>query len=90
VVATARICLRGRGSESPWGYLCFLILARRRLYTGMKLGMGSAGRGNGKGRIENDRTWEWAVREEGMGMGEAKQGMMAEHGMTNYSCSLNK
>jgi hypothetical protein len=28
--------------------------------------------------------------EEGMGMREAEQGMVAEHGMTDYSCSLNK
>jgi hypothetical protein len=48
-VATFRICLRGHRFESPWGHLCFLILARR-------------------------------------GLSE----MMAEHGMTNYSCSLNK
>jgi hypothetical protein len=50
VVATASICLRGRGSN-PFGAMCiFLILARRRLYGGMRMRMRFAGRGN-----ENDR-----------------------------------
>jgi hypothetical protein len=45
------ICLRGRGFESPWGHLCFLILARRGMYGGM--GIGFAGRGNEKDRTRN-------------------------------------
>jgi hypothetical protein len=44
-VAVARICLRGRGFESTWGHVCFLILARRELYGGMRMGIGCAGRG---------------------------------------------
>jgi hypothetical protein len=34
-VVTACICLRGREFESPWGHLCFLILAKCGLYVGM-------------------------------------------------------
>jgi hypothetical protein len=30
-------CLRGRGFKSPWGHLCFLILARRGMYGGMRM-----------------------------------------------------
>jgi hypothetical protein len=32
----------------------------------MRIEMGFAGRGNEKGRIENDRIWEWAMRGGGM------------------------
>jgi hypothetical protein len=34
------ICLMGHGFESLWGYLCFfnLILARREMYVGMRMG----------------------------------------------------
>jgi hypothetical protein len=51
-VTTASICLRGHEFESPWDHVYFLILARRRLYGGMGIGMGMrfAGRGN-----ENER-----------------------------------
>jgi hypothetical protein len=45
VVATASICLRGRGFESLWGHVYFLILAWHRLYGGMGMGLGFAGRG---------------------------------------------
>jgi hypothetical protein len=71
-----------------------LILARRWLYEG--IGMGFAGRRN-----ENDRYRMVAEHGNGLcvgrrvgkaeqGMGIAEQGMVAEHGMTDYYCSLNK
>jgi hypothetical protein len=66
VVATASICLRGCGFESPWGHVYFLILARRRLYGGMRMRMSFAGRGN-----ENDRYIEWW---QNMGMDYARGG----------------
>ena len=50
-VATASICLRGRGFESSWGHVCFFFLARRGLYGGMR--MGFAGRENEKDRTKN-------------------------------------
>jgi hypothetical protein len=48
------------------------------------MGMGFAGRGNEKDRTNNrnDRTWEWERN--------GRTGMVAEHGMTDYYCSLNK
>jgi hypothetical protein len=63
-------------------YVCFLILARRGMHMGMR--MGCAGRGNGKGRIRNEndrtcncgRTWEWVVQ--GGGMRKADVGCTRE------------
>jgi hypothetical protein len=51
------ICLRDRGFESLWGHLYFLILARRGLYVGMRMGMrmSFAGKGNENGRIGNGK-----------------------------------
>jgi hypothetical protein len=44
----------GRGFESPWCHLCFLILARRELYGRMGIEMDFARRGNAKGRTRNE------------------------------------
>jgi hypothetical protein len=62
----------------------FLILARRGLYGGMRMGMrmSSTGGGNEKDRIknENDRHENGTV---------AEQEWWQNTGMTDYSCSLN-
>ena len=52
-------------------------IARRGLYMGMRIGMSFAGRENEKGRTGNDITC-------------GEKGMVAEHEIVNYSCSLNK
>jgi hypothetical protein len=62
VVDVASICLRGCGFKSPWGHVYFLILARCRLYEGMRMGMSFAGREN-----ENDRYRMVAEHENGEG-----------------------
>jgi hypothetical protein len=43
-VAIARIFLRGHVFESPWGHLCFSILATCGMYGGMRMRMGFSGR----------------------------------------------
>jgi hypothetical protein len=52
-------------------------ISRRGLYVGMRIGMSFAGRENEKGRTGNAIT-----------CGEKR--MVAEHGIVDYSCSLNK
>jgi hypothetical protein len=69
VVATPSICLRGYGFESPWVRI-FLILARLRLYGGMRMGMGFAGRGN-----ENDRYRMVAEHGNGLCAGRSERKM---------------
>jgi hypothetical protein len=73
-------------------------------FTGNENGNGLYEEGNGKDRIRNrndrtrngGRTWEWAVCEEKrmwkaeQEMRMAEHGMVAEHVMTSYPCSLNK
>jgi hypothetical protein len=81
--------------SNPLGAMCiFLILARRRLYGGMRIRMGFAGRGN-----ENDRYRMVAEHENGLctGRRESKrqntewaEQRMTERGMADYYCSLNK
>ena len=56
--------------------MCFLILARRGLYGGMRMGMSFAGGGNEKDRIKNEND------RHGNGNG-------GRTGMADYSCSLN-
>jgi hypothetical protein len=74
--------------SNPLENMCvFLILARRGLYEGMRMGMSFAGGGNEKDRIknENDRY----------GNGNGGRTRMTEQewwqntGMTDYSYSLN-
>jgi hypothetical protein len=61
----------------------FLILARRGMYGGMRMGMGMSFTGGGN---EKDRTKN--VNDMGMGM-VAEQEWWQNTGMTDYSCSLN-
>jgi hypothetical protein len=54
----------------------------------MGMGMSFAGRGTGK--IGNERT-EHGIEKHGTRNGnDGRTGMVAEHGMTDYSWSLNK
>jgi hypothetical protein len=65
----------------------FLILGRR-LYGGTGMKMGFAARGIIMIDIDIE-WWEWTVREEER-IRKAEQGIVAEHRITDYCCSLNK
>jgi hypothetical protein len=92
VVPTASICLRGFGFKFTWGHMYFfLILARHRLYGGNGNGNVLCREGNENDRYRMVADWQNmgmdCAREEGIGKGE--QGM-AEYGIADYYCSLNK
>jgi hypothetical protein len=76
-------------SSNPLGVVFFLILARRRLYGGMRIGMNFAGRGN-----DNDRYRMVAEHGNELCTGrresERQNTEWSEQGMADYYCSLNK
>jgi hypothetical protein len=75
--------------SNPLEDICvFLILARRWLYGRMGMGTSFARRGTGK--IGNERTEHGIEKRRTMNGNDGRTGMVAEHGMTDYSCSLNK
>jgi hypothetical protein len=53
------IYLRGRGFESPWSLFFNLILARRGMHVGMRIGFV----GGGMRKTRDSREWkcEWAL-----------------------------
>jgi hypothetical protein len=57
VVATVCICLRGRGFESAWVMCAFLMLTRRGLYGGMRMGMGMGFAGRVEWKRQN-KEWK--------------------------------
>jgi hypothetical protein len=73
--------------QIPLRACVLLILARRGLYGGMRMGMSFAGGGNEKDRIKNGNDRHGNGNGDRTGM--AEQEWWQNTGMADYTCSLN-